>query len=267
MITFDQTLDKIQVLFQQEPLLSINSKFEEATIIRDIQGKIHLYFHSLRNSLSAQDKQILHQEMTRHLGPYYTKDIWESTDHKIIDIGLVDLIKEERVHLPDFSTSNNWYLVERHSAKHMWTMQSTGEPPWDIAKVDEGSKPAIVSFFSFKGGTGRTTSLIGTALTLARHGKRVVLVDLDLEAPGLASIFFEENEMKDGVVDYLIEKGVQDHWSIRSYMLPISDEDLISKEGEVLRVIPAGTVNTDFIQKLARLDFQNLTTNTVGERL
>ncbi len=41
--------------------------------------------------------------------------------------------------------------------------------------------PAIVSFFSFKGGVGRTTTIAATALTLARNGHRVAIVDLDLE--------------------------------------------------------------------------------------
>ena len=43
--------------------------------------------------------------------------------------------------------------------------------------------------FSFKGGVGRTTALVATALTLARNGQRVAIVDLDLEAPGLSTMF------------------------------------------------------------------------------
>lgn len=43
-----------------------------------------------------------------------------------------------------------------------------------------------VGFYSFKGGVGRTLALVGTALEFVRQGKRVLLVDTDLEAPGLS---------------------------------------------------------------------------------
>ena len=42
-----------------------------------------------------------------------------------------------------------------------------------------------VTFYSYKGGTGRTLLVANTAVFLASAGKRVVLLDFDLEAPGL----------------------------------------------------------------------------------
>ncbi|MEV7384483.1 MULTISPECIES: FxSxx-COOH system tetratricopeptide repeat protein [unclassified Streptomyces] len=47
----------------------------------------------------------------------------------------------------------------------------------------------IVTFYSFKGGTGRTMALANTAWILAANGKRVLVVDWDLEAPGLHRFF------------------------------------------------------------------------------
>jgi tetratricopeptide (TPR) repeat protein len=44
----------------------------------------------------------------------------------------------------------------------------------------------FVAFYSYKGGVGRTLALANVAYSLAARGKRVVLLDLDLEAPGLA---------------------------------------------------------------------------------
>src|SRR3954471_19356129 len=40
----------------------------------------------------------------------------------------------------------------------------------------------VISFSIFKGGTGKTTSSVNTAVALARKGKRVLLVDLDQQA-------------------------------------------------------------------------------------
>ncbi|AXI80400.1 FxSxx-COOH system tetratricopeptide repeat protein [Peterkaempfera bronchialis] len=48
----------------------------------------------------------------------------------------------------------------------------------------------VVTFYSFKGGTGRTMALANVAWILASNGKRVLTMDWDLEAPGLYRYFF-----------------------------------------------------------------------------
>ncbi|BCB87975.1 FxSxx-COOH system tetratricopeptide repeat protein [Phytohabitans suffuscus] len=47
----------------------------------------------------------------------------------------------------------------------------------------------IVTFYSYKGGTGRTMALANVAWILASNGKRVLAVDWDLESPGLHRYF------------------------------------------------------------------------------
>lgn len=47
----------------------------------------------------------------------------------------------------------------------------------------------IVSFYSFKGGTGRSTCLTNVAFELAKRGKTVGCMDFDLSAPGLHMIY------------------------------------------------------------------------------
>lgn len=52
-----------------------------------------------------------------------------------------------------------------------------------------GQGGRVVTFYSFKGGTGRTMALANIAWILAANGKRVLVVDWDLEAPGLHHYF------------------------------------------------------------------------------
>ncbi|MFC1409353.1 FxSxx-COOH system tetratricopeptide repeat protein [Streptacidiphilus sp. N1-12] len=47
----------------------------------------------------------------------------------------------------------------------------------------------MVTFYSYKGGTGRTMTMANVAWILAANGKRVLTVDWDLEAPGLSRFF------------------------------------------------------------------------------
>ena len=59
--------------------------------------------------------------------------------------------------------------------------------------TDAGHQPPrngrIVTFYSFKGGTGRTMALANVAWILAANGKRVLIADWDLESPGLHRFF------------------------------------------------------------------------------
>lgn len=43
----------------------------------------------------------------------------------------------------------------------------------------------IITFYSYKGGTGRSMAMANVAWLLAFQGKRVLTIDWDLEAPGL----------------------------------------------------------------------------------
>ncbi|MGW1025282.1 FxSxx-COOH system tetratricopeptide repeat protein [Streptomyces sp. NPDC002577] len=68
----------------------------------------------------------------------------------------------------------------------------------------------IITFYSYKGGTGRTMALANTAWILAASGKRVLTVDWDLEAPGLHRFFhpfLDPNVLgaTSGVIDIITE--------------------------------------------------------------
>ena len=51
------------------------------------------------------------------------------------------------------------------------------------------SRSRVVTFYSYKGGVGRTAALANIGVLLAAGGKRVLMVDCDLEAPGLDRYF------------------------------------------------------------------------------
>ena len=64
----------------------------------------------------------------------------------------------------------------------------------------------ITTFYSFKGGVGRSMALVNVAVGLANRGRRVLVVDFDLEAPGLDT--FDVTTPRDqvpGVVDFVGE--------------------------------------------------------------
>src|SRR5262245_21830082 len=68
----------------------------------------------------------------------------------------------------------------------------------------------IITFYSYKGGSGRSMAVANIAWILASAGNRVLSVDWDLEAPGLHRYFAPFLSDKDltgseGLIDLLIE--------------------------------------------------------------
>jgi len=176
----------VEECFQEQSIVNtLIPKLQSVTIIRDVNGKIRIYLEpSETSTIEESETTNLNNFLSTKLGKYYGNDIWLPTGEKDAYKALIKTIKDERIFASwdDKSVLPRWYILERHIAKQAWTGNQVGTPPWPEAVVYQNhKKPAIISFFSFKGGVGRTSSLVATALTLARNGHRVAIVDLDLE--------------------------------------------------------------------------------------
>lgn len=126
--------------------------------------------------------------------------------------------------------------------------------------------PQTVAFYSFKGGVGRTTALTHVAAILAMRGRKIVAVDLDLEAPGLGSALNLAPLPKYGIIDYFYERaylpeGVETHIPITE----IFGEVRLSDAPGRLFVVPAGSLNLDYVAKVD--DLRATTVNEQGEDL
>jgi MinD-like ATPase involved in chromosome partitioning or flagellar assembly len=65
-----------------------------------------------------------------------------------------------------------------------------------------------ITFYSYKGGTGRSLTLANAALYLRRLDFKVVVIDFDLEAPGLHYKFAADPDkghlpVSKGLIDYI----------------------------------------------------------------
>lgn len=85
-------------------------------------------------------------------------------------------------------------------------------------KTAPDSKPQVVTIFGTKGGVGKTTIAVNTAVVLAQSKKRVVMVDLDLQF-GDISVFL--NLMPKRTIAELAQEGDEiDIDLLESYMIP-----------------------------------------------
>ena len=237
------------------------------TIIRDLQGKVRLVFEfppdpDGNDSLPPNwqsEKQLLEERLAAELGPYWGAQIWRSGRRRDVAFrAMRRTIEQQRQSwptAPHVSGRFEWYKLERQFSKSSWNRTNL-EPPWPLT---DASNPAIISFYSFKGGVGRTTVVAAIAILLAQAGKRTLVLDLDLEAPGAGPLMLENMSLPDdGIVDYLLEYQLLKSRpaNLDPYVAEQNHPDLIGS-GAPLQVMTAGQLNANFIEKLARLDFEH----------
>ena len=111
------------------------------------------------------------------------------------------------------------------------------------------------TLFSVKGGVGRSTTAAILAWHLARQGEHVLVVDLDMESPGLGSAVLDQGTLPEfGAVDWFVEDlvGQGAHVAKRMTGTPTWADDL---EGTVT-VVPAhghGGNPGEYLTKLGRV--------------
>src|SRR5215510_7234351 len=102
----------------------------------------------------------------------------------------------------------------------------TGQEAVEVPK----RKGRIVTFYSYKGGTGRSMALANVAWVLALNGNRVLVVDWDLEAPGIHRYFHPFLEDKDlvateGLLDMVASLAA--HAAAAESTLPSDEVDIV----------------------------------------
>lgn len=254
-VTFDNAVETIVAAIETAGL---DLQGCEATLLRDLTGRIRLYLarpeaHELPPNARDRLKAALAAG-----NPYAIEVVHIDVLGKESGEFPSDRLAAERqplaTQVPTSDRSPAWYRLDRRFSKDSWLLEDgTIQEPWPLT---EGS-PVVLSFFGFKGGVGRTTALAAFALHLADQGKNVVAVDLDLEAPGLASLLVGEPTPLDlGVVDFLLEERLQ-----RAQPLALSrfyvSSPFPSGAGS-LRVFPAGQMDANYVEKLGRIDMQGL---------
>jgi len=114
----------------------------------------------------------------------------------------------------------------------------------------------VVTFYSYKGGVGRTSALMNCAHRLAAMGRRVFVIDFDLEAPGIDSFdFSQSNATRPGLVEYIGRfMDSNEVASLDEFVFNISDKNA---EGSIL-MMPAGRKDESYQISLSRLDWKVL---------
>ena len=118
--------------------------------------------------------------------------------------------------------------------------------------------PQFITFYSYKGGVGRSLALANIATSLAMKGRKVFLLDFDLEAPGL-DIIMSQNSSKvcgEGIVEYIAEyyKNGTPPDSLSKYTNEIKIQHSLGS----IRLMPSGKKDRAYQEGLCRLNWNDL---------
>ncbi|MBI3892852.1 MAG: tetratricopeptide repeat protein [Candidatus Wallbacteria bacterium] len=138
--------------------------------------------------------------------------------------------------------------------------------------------PRFVTFYSYKGGVGRTMALSNVACQLAnRHGKHVICIDWDLEAPGLHYYFgFTDQELagRAGLLDYLLDFEWQVRQQsrgqipeIRNYLLDLKPEQQQRIRFGSVRLMHCGRTDRNYMARVQDFDWEKFYTDYEGSRI
>lgn len=108
------------------------------------------------------------------------------------------------------------------------------------------SNVPVLTFYSYKGGVGRSTTLAACASFLAiHHKKKIVILDCDFEAPGFNNFYLEDPNhphYKNGLVEYFVDSKAN-NLSLTNYYWEASKR--YSGDGEIY-IFPAGNLDENY---------------------
>ena len=237
---------------------------KEVTIIRDVFGHVAVLISSTSSDRKSLEQSLeqLSVDLQNTLGYYFSGRVYYKEKSKQNDLEK-EIVKEIE-HLRHQSNTDGtctWYVLERTIAKKAWLDQVVNrQPVWEYEQSCAGKKPKVVSFYSFKGGMGRTTSLAASALLLAKKGYNVLAIDTDIEAPGLSSLFLDDSRIVKGTVDFFVEYQAYESYEpdMRDYLMEVEDTSIKEEIPGEIFIIPAGQTDEPYLSKLARIDYQDI---------
>jgi MinD-like ATPase involved in chromosome partitioning or flagellar assembly len=234
----------------------------------------------LTGSLAAEERRLAITSAVAAAFP--TARVWAALDR---DVVLLRVVSDEFVDLPDDARREIFdrrvpsdlsaasavleLLTEQEEqwAGPVFRETAVSPPVWSsvldppdtpldmvtfASDLDEGldSSP-VVTFYSLRGGVGRSTALASVARLLTQERKfRVLCIDMDLEAPGLAELFGVSAALhEDRGVLALLARLEFDDVDVLPHVLPVDDAGR-------LFCLPAGRLGPAYADRLANLDVE-----------
>ncbi len=239
-ISFDETWSRVRAILSEADL---PQRARPVYLVRDAHGRIRI-----SAPLALEDDgpcnealDALADRLDRSLGPH--SDGARGSVLYLDDqyLNLLTGTRRELPELPGVFAEERLFVGE-----HWWAVNGAKE-----------SGARRFTLYSVKGGLGCSTTAAALSRHLAAQGERVLVMDLDLESPGLAAVLEPERRPRFGVTDWFVENlvGQGDHVAERMLGSPAWADAL----GGEVRIAPAdGATPGEYLAKVGRVYMERL---------
>lgn len=233
MSTFDDIIPTLKELLQPHAILL--NQIGPIYVNRDLNGRVRLIVadrwekEQVILEQLGQIAQSLHHGLGNHSFPPEQAILFEERPEEVA------------FGFPPFPIEGvtGVFLIDRLATQGNWS-----------TITNASAQARRIVFFSIKGGVGRSTAMAATAWSLAQSGKRVLILDLDLESPGLStSLLPADRRPKFGITDWLVEDLVGNGDEVFENMVASSD---LSHDGDIYVVPAHGADSGEYVSKLGR---------------
>lgn len=237
MNTFDTILPEIEKILRSHG--AGLSAIGEMLINRDLNGRVRLVADT--TAKSKPEIKALSTAISGALGAHGF-----SPDKQFLFESDLEELRQGCPCYKPYDDFQSVWVIDRLVSETDWS---------SVAPITKGV-PRIV-FYSIKGGVGRSTATAVAAWHLAQQGKRVMVLDLDLESPGLSSNLLPASRRPVyGITDWLVEDLVDNGESVFNEMVATSE---LSHNGEIFVVPAHGKEPGEYIPKLGRVWMPKIT--------
>lgn len=243
----------IPCLISLEDLTEVMKKQKYKYFIQiesDGSFKVHIKIDKFSEEKSCIENRIMSMITEKNIERKEKEEIAENV-HPFIEIQMLD--EEELEFYPHFDEYFEKGTIVESKVKEQLNS-------WFKQKMIKGDdKKPIVTFYSYKGGVGRSTSLAIVARLLANDGYKVVVLDFDLEAPGQLALLAEKNWCsRFGITDYLIHKPylkeqITKETFLKEYIIEIPK--IARQKGSIYLMPAGGKYSKNYLERLASINF------------
>ena len=226
MIRYDEALPRLAALVRDA--IGTNEVLNHI-FLREAGGR--LTFVALGDAIEVNQLDSI-RRAARELAPWVDPSNPVVTPDELFDFGLDDL----KADLPEYIDTSCFTgyvrLIEHRIVGQDWLRPPASSIP---------GLPPIVVFASHKGGVGRSTALSVASAAFSRSGLNLLVIDLDLEAPGLGAILLSDTP-RFGALDYFVESGLAD---VDDFFLEQMVAESPIATGGLVHVVPAIGTESD----------------------
>jgi hypothetical protein len=194
-VRFDEAWARANIFLSSHPALDASF----VVLVRDLNGRLRIALDD-RNPQhripDPQERQALAERLAEELGAF-------SPGASSLFLLASDMFVPEEV----FEAADTMWADPALRTHRILDRYVVGSD-W-LRRPFEASQIPRVTLYGIKGGVGRSTATAVLAWRLAQAGRRVLVVDLDLESPGVGATILPSEAAPDfGVVDWFVEDSV-----------------------------------------------------------